>query len=236
VMTNQLLLPKSSWSALTDLLLKLRTHKEYVASEVDLAFLRQLGYVDEANALTKAGINLCELIHVRHDTEKADQIVHADMQNLPVTQLLLQSLSGLKDITVDQARMCLLFAGVDEAEVDSCLTSFLTLLNTTNIVTYSRKNRSIRLLVSPRQSSAPAHIYVDKSRPYSNDLWIREIIRECQGSVMWLEQSPTIHDSGKNWQPRALHLSGVFLREASLMIFMIVGYSMKPVFAITCRA
>lgn len=166
----------------------MRTQREGVATGNELLFLKQLGFVDGSGELSSAGLELCELLHVRHDAEAAEAITHDAMQSVPATQALLQALVGLKDITVDQARMALVFAGLPEAEVDARLTNFLTILNANKVITYNRKERTIRLLVSPKLTTAPSHVYIDRSRPYSNDLWIREILRECRGSIRWLDK------------------------------------------------
>jgi hypothetical protein len=187
-MTNQLLLPKLTWPALLASLLKMRTVEGFAVTGSDLLFLVQLGFVRGDGSLTEAGLGLCDLIHVRKDTESVSGIMHDAVTSVPAAQALLQSLAGLKDITVDQARMALIFAGLPEEEVDARLTNFLMILNSNGVITYNRKNRSVRLLVSPKQATAPSHIYIDRTRPYSNDLWIREVLRECDGSIMWLDK------------------------------------------------
>lgn len=187
-MTNQLLLPKLTWQALLDALLEMRTSGEAVLTGNDLLFLVQLGFVNGDGALSVTGSELCNLIHIRRDTVAVDAITHDAVASAPATQALLQSLEGLKDITVEQAKMALVFAGLTEQEVEAGVTNFLMILNSNGVLTYSRKNRSIRLLVSPKQAAAASHIYVDRTRPYANELWIREVLRECQGSIKWLDK------------------------------------------------
>jgi len=173
---------------LLDALLKMRTIEGFTVTGNDLLFLTQLGFVEGDGSLSEAGRQLCDLIHVRKEADSVDSITHDAVASVPATQALLQSLMGLKDITVDQARMALVFAGLSEEEVDARLTNFLMVLNSNCVITYNRKNRSIRLLISPKQAAAPSHIYIDRTRPYSNDLWIREVLRECRGSIMWLDK------------------------------------------------
>ena len=185
---NQLLLPKSTWAGLLSALLQKRTVKDYQFADDDLAVLRQLGYVKSDHSLTDVGIELCNLMHVRSDTEAASAINHDAVVSLPVTQALLQSLAGLDPITVEQARMSLIFTGADEKTVDSRLTNLLMILNENDVIKYNRKGRTIKLLVSAKRTSAPAHVYIDRTRPYSNDLRIREILRECHGSILWLDK------------------------------------------------
>lgn len=191
-MTNQIILPKSSWLALKAHLLRLRTRQEASivdkANKDDLLFLDQLGLMNAAGQLTSQGQDFCNLTYVRGDPEAADHMVRDAVIDLPATQVLLQSLSGLKNVSTNQARMALVFAGLTEQEVDHKLVNFLTILNAHKIINYDRKNRVLRVLISPKQATAPTHVYVDRSRPYSNDAWIREILRECRGSIMWLDK------------------------------------------------
>lgn len=188
-MNNQLLLPKSNWRSLLDALVQLKLGTGQPARAEDRAFLQQLGYVAEDGSLTPEGIVICTLALVRNDSEAVAQINHRDLLLVPATQALLQALSGLKDITVDQAKMALVFAGAAQADVDARIINFLDVLNSNIIIVYNRKNRSVKLLVSPKDApAAPPHVYIDRSRPYSNDLWIRQILRECRGTIMWLDK------------------------------------------------
>ena len=188
-MNNQLILPKSNWRSLLGALTQLKLGTGQLARTEDTAFLQQLGYVAEDGSLTPEGLVICTLALVRNDSEAVAQINHRDLLLAPATQALLQALSGLKDITVDQAKMALVFAGASQADVDAHIISFLDILNGNDIIIYNRKNRSIKLLVSPKDTPvAPPHVYVDRSRPYSNDLWIRQILRECRGTILWLDK------------------------------------------------
>lgn len=187
-MINQLLLPRSTWAGLLTALVEKRTDEDYSLLEDDAIILKELGFLDDTCRLSGLGVELCDLIHVRNDVEATSLITHKAVLALPVTQAMLQSLAGLSNITVAQARMSLIFAGVSEREVDKKLTNLLMILNENGVITYNRKGRSLKLLVTSKETPAPSHIYVDRSRPYSNDLRIREILRECHGSILWLDK------------------------------------------------
>lgn len=187
-MTTRLLLPNSSWPNLLNKLLDGRTAGVVSSSEDDLLFLEQSGLIGVDRSLSAAGLELCELLYVRNDKEAAARITHSAVISVPATQALLQAVAGLKDISVDQIRMALVFAGLSEMEVEACLTNFLTILNANSVITYNRKSRSVKLLVSPKRAAPPEHVYVDHQRPYTNDLRIREVLRECRGSIKWIDK------------------------------------------------
>lgn len=123
-MNNQLILPKTNWRGLIDLLMQLKLGTGQPARAEDLAFLRQLGYIDGDSALSPEGLTICTLFLVRNDGAAVAQINHRDLLLLPATQALLQALWGLKDITVEQIKMALVFAGATQAEVDSSMVNF----------------------------------------------------------------------------------------------------------------
>ncbi len=186
---NEIILPKSSWPVLVRSLQRYKLEPDFTALRDDEEFLRQLGYLEDFGGLTERGLRIVTLILIQNDSNAASAMFEQDLSMVPATQALLQALWGIDDISVDQARMALLFAGADKEEVDDKLTNYLGVLNQNSIIVYNRKDRKIRILVSPLSSSVPPpHIYIDRSRPYSNDLRIREILRECRGSINWLDK------------------------------------------------
>lgn len=189
MVNNHLILPKTKWQGLLDLLTQIKLGTGNPAHTEDVIFLQQLGYTAEDGSLTPKGLSICELMLVRNDSEAVAQINHQDLLQLPATQALLQALWGLEEASVEQARMALVFAGATNTDVEVGIINFLSILNANKIIIYNRKNRSIKLLVSPKAApTPPQHIYIDHSRPYSNDAWIREILRECRGAIMWLDK------------------------------------------------
>jgi hypothetical protein len=188
-MKNKLNLPTSNWGGLESGLLRLRLSASQTFAPNDAVFLLQLGLLDESGKLTGLGLKYCDLVHIRRDDSAVAEILHEALAQLPATQLVLQSLWGLKDITVEQARMSLVFGGIEEGDVDQRLTGFLNILNANKILVYDRRNRQIRFLISPKESEkVPKHIYIDRARPFSNDVRIREILRACRGSILWLDK------------------------------------------------
>jgi hypothetical protein len=188
-MKNQLLLPKSNWHTLIQIVRSIAVGETVSISQDDQHFLYQLGYITEVdNGLTEVGRHIANLILVRDDENGVYEITHNDVMELPATQAILQGLAGVDNISTDQVKMALVMAGMTVQEVDLRITNFLDVLNANSVISYSRKKRTVRLLVSPKESTAPSHIYIDRSRPYSNDMWVREILRECNGSILWLDK------------------------------------------------
>lgn len=188
---DQIHLPNSSWVEVIDSLVQIKLSKGYVPNADTLIFLQQLHYVDQDGDLTEIGNTICRLEYVTKELSDAEAIHRSAIVGLPVTQAILQSLWGLDDIDVVQVGNALIFLGVDQDVVKKRLITLLQILNRHKIIVYGRKNRSVKLLEAPLKVSitqAPDHIYIDQSRPFANDFYIREIIREAQGDLMWLDK------------------------------------------------
>lgn len=190
-MMDQILLPKASWVELIEGVILIKLGRSYGLDSEDVLFLKQLKYLDEDSLLTETGHEVCRLEYVTRDTETAN-LIHKDaVLALPSTQAVLQSLWGVDSIDVEQVSNALVFLGADELIVSKRLTNLLQILNRHKVLVYGRKTRSIKLLESPIKSTiteAPEHIYVDRTRPFANDFYIREIIREANGTLMWLDK------------------------------------------------
>lgn len=188
-MQTNLLLPKNQWIKTRDTLFGVRLGEDPSSfDEVDIELLQELGFLDDSNKLTEKGEELCVQYLVRDDPGKVATMCHTAVLALPSTQLFLQSLWGLEVVTVDQVKMVFNLGGLDRTLVNARITAFLLVLNTHGVVVFNRRNKTVKLIDNPVQIKAPDHIYIDRSRPYSNELRIREIIRECEGTIYWIDK------------------------------------------------
>ena len=184
-----MLIPKTDWNSLTDSLLKYKIGNDSVGVPSGVvAELEAYNYISN-DKLTDDGENLL----TQHFIRKNDSVVRAlhvsKLIELSATQALLQAIWGLSDVDVDQVKHALTFAGASPDEVNKSVTHFLAILNQFDIVTYSKKLRTVKPLISPMDTDrVPAHVFVDSKRPYANSFWIRKIIAECQGSLYWIDK------------------------------------------------
>jgi len=172
-------------------LIQIKLNRDHNLSESDLQILNQLEYVDQDGQITPLGVELTRLEFVTKEFEKADAIHTRALTKLPVTQAILQSLWGVSGIDVDQVKNSLIYLDVEEDIVNKNAINLLNILNRFKVITYSKKHRSITLLESPitvTDDTAPAHIYIDRTRPFANDYYIRSIIRSASGTLMWLDK------------------------------------------------
>ncbi len=68
------------------------------------------------------------------------------------------------------------------------MTHFLDLLNLVGILNYNRGTKRLRVLISPDTPSVPKSIFIDPKRPFSNIVWIKRILDECDGFIYWLDK------------------------------------------------
>lgn len=190
-MNNRILIPKTSWDGLIDGLVAIKLGREHILDSDDLSFLSQLKYLNENLVLTELGTEVTRLEYVTQDKQAAAELHKFALLNSPVTQAVLQSLWGVACITPDQIKNALIYLGVSEPVVSSRTTNLLNLLNKFGIITYAKKIKSVKLLEAPidgTDDTTPEHVYIDRSRPYANDYYIRHIIREASGTLMWLDK------------------------------------------------
>ena len=61
-------------------------------------------------------------------------------------------------------------------------------MNYAEIINYNKKTRVVRVLISPDTPRAPKNVFIDPNRPFSNIMWIKKVLSECEGGVYWLDK------------------------------------------------
>jgi hypothetical protein len=46
----------------------------------------------------------------------------------------------------------------------------------------------VKILISPDAPHVPKNVFIDPSRPFSNILWIKRVLAECDGSILWFDK------------------------------------------------
>lgn len=155
----------------------------------DYQFLESLGIFDKTTngKLTDTGIIFFESAFIKYDG-KEKEILRSLLLSYPVTIAIQQYLWGIKDIKIDQILATLKLTNLWSYDSTERLTHFLDLLNYVEIINYNKKFRKIEILIPPDTSNIPKNIYIDPARPFSNILWIKKVIGECEGFVYWLDK------------------------------------------------
>lgn len=188
---EQPLLPQNSWKKLLPYIKSAGERESISKSQLgdDYKFLRDIGIFAEANdnMLTDTGRAFFEAAFIRcdgNDTEILQQL----LLQYPFTVALQQYLWGVKDVKIEQVLTVLKSTGFWTYSSIEPMTHFLDLLNQAGIISYSRKLRQVKILISPDTSHVPKNVFIDPSRPFSNILWIKRVLAECNGSILWFDK------------------------------------------------
>jgi hypothetical protein len=155
----------------------------------DFQFLQDIGVFQDGtdDVLTEAGRALFESVFIRCDG-KSVEILQQLLLQYPITAAIQQYLWGVKDATIDQVLTVLKATGFWFYSSAEPMTHFLDLLNQVGIISYSKKLRQVKVLVSPDAPYVPKNVFIDPNRPFSNILWIKRVLAECKGSILWFDK------------------------------------------------
>jgi len=154
----------------------------------DFEFLSDIGVLDAGTGeLTSAGREIFESEFIRRD-ERGIEALRVLLLQFPPTIAIQQYLWGVADVDTGQALTVLKAAGYWDYATLAPMTHFLDLLNLVGILNYNRGTKRLRVLISPDTPSVPKSIFIDPKRPFSNIVWIKRILDECDGFIYWLDK------------------------------------------------
>ncbi|MEK7524089.1 MAG: hypothetical protein AAB588_03580 [Patescibacteria group bacterium] len=185
------MLPQSNWKKM---LVHIKTAGEdgsinHVQLGDDYQCWEDIGVfsISAPGELTEAGKAIFESLYIRCDGEYMN-ILRQLLLAFPPTVAVQQYLWGVAKITIAQVLTVLKTTGFWFYDSSEPLTHFLDLLNYTGIVSYQKKVRQLKILVSPDTPAVPKNVFIDPSRPFSNIIWVKRILGECEGSIYWLDK------------------------------------------------
>lgn len=168
----------------------------------DQAILVMLGFglqtpTEEGDALlfsvTAEGDAFDLALNVHRETEEALRLFRDAYERMEYTQLLVQSLHGKGPIPVGGGLHLLQRHGVDTELPTTAFRKLLSVLNSLDIVAYSKKDQTFRITaqvqsgVEDDQEIDLGLRVVDKDRPYSNRKHLRDVLSECKGHIWWVD-------------------------------------------------
>lgn len=184
------MLPQSNWK-------KLQGHIK-VAGEVgavdsifddDYQFLEDIGIFSPAarGELTELGEAIFDALYIRCDGEDKKLLCQL-LLSFPPTLAIQQYLWGVAKVATEQVLTVLKKTGFWSYVSNEPLTHFLDILNYTEIINYHKKSREVKILISPDTPYVPKNVFIDPSRPFSNIIWVKRVLGECEGSIHWLDK------------------------------------------------
>lgn len=169
---------------------------------IDIDFLTEIKLITikKKPELTPDGIAYFEQRFIKGDIVAANKILVNTLLKFPPTQAIMQLLGGVKGATRDNVLSILKSRKFWLAHKDETpLTNFLLLLNSVGLLTYSKKNRSVRVTYETEQSenNIPQTIFIDRPIPYSNIIHTVKILKSCNGYIHWIDKHFTF--KGLEW-------------------------------------
>lgn len=123
-----------------------------------------------------------------YDDRPAARAIWQDaLKGLPATQALMQGLHGRGPVAFAGAHHFLARHGFARPDGTSAVRAFLQTLNSADIVAYSKRLQTVRIVVPIPEELAAVVRVVEPDRPYSNVLALREILRSCEDYIYWAE-------------------------------------------------
>jgi hypothetical protein len=189
----------------------------------DYYFWEELGIFSESatGELSEKGRAVFESLFIRCDGYE-QELLKQMLLSFPPTIAIQQYLWGVSNITVEQVLTILKTTGFWFYDSREPLTHLLDFMNYTEIINYNKKTRTVHVLTSPDAPRAPKNVFIDPNRPFSNIMWIKKILNECDAGIYWLDKHFqkealewlwAIADAGKIKEIRILSLD---LGEANL--------------------
>jgi hypothetical protein len=159
------------------------------------------------NELTGEGDAFDTAWTVYRDRDEAERLLREAYLQLEETSALMQGLHGRKSVPVDGALHLLARHHLADPADVSGFRAYLQVLNDMGIVAYSKKLQTVRVLApmpaeEDEDTPSPRIRVVERERPYSNILHLRETLRACRGHVWWADPQfsrkglePLVHEA-----------------------------------------
>jgi len=156
-----------------------------------MPFLRAVGLVEpeKPNRLTTAGTAYYDATFIRPDAAAANAVLRAALLSLPPVIAVAQLLDGVAGRNRDSVESVLRSQGFGHGLKDRDLGFFLALLNRAGIISYNKTTGAVTVLVHPaREEQPPPSVFISPSTPFGNRVWLRRILEEATGQLMWLDK------------------------------------------------
>lgn len=189
---EETILPFHPWAFYDEIIKGLGEDEDLGVDKDNLLFLQNLGFITNPTVpeLTKIGLNYFEAKFIKTENKLALEILQNSLSNYPPTQAILQLLWGVKKPTRDNALSILKNRGFWHYEDQSPLTSLLLIMNESGLITYSKRDRTVKILANPTDSTKPlpSNVLIEPNKPYSNIVLLKRVLESCTGFIYWFDK------------------------------------------------
>jgi hypothetical protein len=139
--------------------------------------------------LSQAGMDFFQSSFVRDDGPRSLAILQQALIRLPTVATLLQALDGVPTADRSKAEIVLRSQGFGNKLDDRSLGSILMIMDRAELIRYSRRDGRIAVLMHPSHAEIPPpSIIIDPVTPFSNRVWLRRVLEECDDFICWLDK------------------------------------------------
>lgn len=182
------MLPSKSWPAYEKALRTLGECRGVDDPEA-LEFLRSLGLA-ESGALTEQGERYFLREYIEEDGEGAAEVLHRQLLSAcPEAAAICQMLANRPRVARGVAETVLRSQGHGAALTDRRLGSLLALMDNAGLIAYAKRDGGFRVTAQPlSEPELPRSVFIGPDTPWSNRQWLRRLLSECRGSILWLDK------------------------------------------------
>jgi hypothetical protein len=218
------MLPNYSWKNYDEIIEKMGRNVDSMKINVNnfefkMMDLIYIGVVDvkmekigeEHAKLSAAGKEYFLKKYCNNQEFEADEIIRKLLEKSAPVRLLIQVFWGQKRISKENIQKLLAHRGLIDS--DANIGNFLAILNKFRIITYDKKNNSIKIIAEPYEIEEKKDYFVDKTKPYSNMLKLKKMIQESKQYIYWFEK----HFSIKIYEYLSVNTDGSKIKEVRIL-------------------
>ena len=174
-------------------IVKLASYGEETVEHRDLLLGLGFGRIldDGQFELTEMGQAFDDAVNAYSNMGEATILLRDAYLTVPAVQALTQALHGRGPVSVAGALHVVARLKLFDPKKTSDFGSLLWTLNELRVVAYSKKFKTVTLLLSidEEQAAVPAHsvLIVEPDRPFSNRKHLRDVLSECSDHIWWAE-------------------------------------------------
>jgi hypothetical protein len=187
------------------------------ATRDEIQVLTRLGFTEPDGSLTPRGRSFDDVRWVFNRSEEALPLIAEGFLGLSPTQALIQAFRGKGPVPLEGAFHFLVRHKLAEESDIAEFRAFLRILNGLDIVTYSNKKQTLRVVTEMvamnEDAEEPLVRVIEPDRPFSNVRHVREILRGCDEYIWWVDA----HFSRAGLEPLADEVDGARIKEIRIL-------------------
>lgn len=210
-------LPNRTW-AYYENIIKLSGENDNISS-LDSSFLDSLGLVNDGT-LSETGKRYFNFKFIELDEYHSRDILREVLVKYQPVEAIIQLLRNVAEIKKENILTVLKNRGFWADNTISHLVNFISLLNFSKIIVYSKKYGHIKIIYNfLDEGKTPTDIFIDPTTPYSNRILFKRILSGCKKYIYWLD---------KHFQKEGLEIIWESINSQSVKEIKIISIDLNP--------